>query len=360
VRTPDLETLGWSPAWAAHFEAFAAEGLVPARVALEHQHIYRVYTGHDEPLAQVAGRFRHRAGTRQEYPAVGDWVGLERAHGHTRATIHAVLPRTSRFSRKSAGDVTEEQVVAANIDLVFLVSGLDRDFNIRRIERYLVTAREGGARPVVVLNKSDLCEDLAWVLEQVGRVAAGAPVHAISSLKHEGLDTIAPYLVRGQTIALLGSSGVGKSTLINALLGQERQRTRAVRERDSRGRHTTTHRELVVLPQGGLLIDTPGMRELQLWESEAALEEAFEDIDALSAGCFFRDCQHETEPRCAVKAAVEGGQLPPDRLANFHRLRREAKHLEAKVDERAASEEKRKGKVLSRNIRRVTSTRLKP
>lgn len=357
MHTPDLETLGWTPAWAAQFEPFTPEGLVPARVALEHQHIYRVYTGHDEPLAHVAGRFRHRAATRQEYPAVGDWVALEQAHGHARATIHAVLPRTSRFSRKSAGDVTEEQVVAANIDLVFLVSGLDHDFNLRRIERYLVTAREGGAQPVVVLNKSDLCPDLPAVLEEVGRVAAGAPVHAISSLTREGLEVIEPYLARGRTIALLGSSGVGKSTLINALVGHDRQRTRAVRERDSRGRHTTTHRELVALPQGALLIDTPGMRELQLWESEAALEEAFEDIDALARGCYFRDCQHDTEPRCAVKAAVADGRLPADRLANFHRLRREVRHLETKVDERAAAEEKRKWKVIHKNVRRITSKR---
>lgn len=358
MQTPDLETLGWNASWAAHFAPFAAEGLMPARVALEHQHIYRVYTGSDEPLAQVAGRFRHRVVSRQEYPAVGDWVALERAHGHTRATIHAVLPRTSRFSRKAAGDVTEEQIVAANIDLVFLVSGLDRDFNLRRIERYLVTTREGGASPVVILNKSDLCEDLDVVLGDVHRIAAGAPVHAISSLKRQGLEVIAPYLVRGRTIALLGSSGVGKSTLINALLGQERLRTRAVREHDSRGRHTTTHRELVVLPQGGLLIDTPGMRELQLWESEAALEEAFEDIDAFAEGCYFRDCQHDTEPKCAVKSAVARGQLAPERLANFHRLRREVRHLEAKVDERAQAEEKRKTKLLHKNIRRFTSKRI--
>ncbi len=357
MRTPDLESLGWTAAWAARFEPFAQEALIPARVALEHQHIYRVYTGGDEPLAHVAGRFRHRATARQEYPAVGDWVALERAHGHTRATIHAVLPRTSRFSRKAAGDVTAEQVVAANIDLVFLVSGLDRDFSLRRIERYLVTAREGGARPVLVLNKSDLCPNLPAVLDEVARAAAGAPVHAISSLTREGLDAIGPYLVRGRTIALLGSSGVGKSTLINVLLGHDRQRTRAVRAHDSRGRHTTTHRELVPLPQGALLIDTPGMRELSLWESESALDEAFEDIETLAHGCGFRDCLHDSEPRCAVKAAVADGRLPADRLASFHRLRRELRNLETKIDERAASEKKREQKILHKNIRRVTSRR---
>lgn len=360
MPTPDLTTLGWDEGWAAAFAPFAAEGLLPARVSLEHQHIYRVCTGHDEPLAQVAGRFRHRAGDRQEYPAVGDWVALDRPTGHARATIQAVLPRRSRFSRKSAGDVTEEQVVAANIDLVFLVSGLDRDFNLRRIERYLVTALEGGARPVIVLNKSDLHEQLQDAVDEVTRMAGDTPVHAVSSLTREGVEVIVQYLARGRTIALLGSSGVGKSTLINALLGHERQRTRAVREKDSRGRHTTTHRELVVLPQGALLIDTPGMRELQLWESESSLAEAFDDIDAIAPACYFRDCQHDTEPKCAVKDAVARGDLSAERLAHFHRLRLEARHLEAKVDERAASEEKRKAKLLSKNIRRVTSTRLKP
>lgn len=358
MDAPDLETLGWDAAWAEQFAPFAADGLTPARVSLEHQHLYRVYTGTDEPLAHVAGRFRHHAGGREQYPAVGDWVALERPHGHARATIRAVLPRRSRFSRKAAGDVTEEQVVAANIDVVFLVSGLDRDFNLRRIERYLVTAREGGAQAVVVLNKADLCDRLDDVVAEVARLAAGTPVHAVSALALDGLDAVVPYLVRGRTIALLGSSGVGKSTLINALLGHERQRTRAVREKDSRGRHTTTHREMVVLPQGAILIDTPGMRELQLWESEAALSEAFDDIDAMAAGCFFRDCRHDTEPRCAVKDAVARGDLPAERLANFHRLLREVRHLEAKVDERAAAEEKRRWKVIHKNIRRITSKKL--
>lgn len=358
MRTPDLETLGWDATWASHFAAFEAEGFMPARVSLEHQHIYRVCTGHDEPLAQVAGRFRHRTEARQAFPAVGDWVALERPHGHARATIQAVLPRRSRFSRKSAGDVTEEQVVAANVDVVFLVSGLDHDFNLRRIERYLVTAREGGAAPVIVLNKSDVRGDLAETLDEVNRIAAGAPVHAISSLRREGLHVLEPYLLRGRTIALLGSSGVGKSTLINVLLGEQRLRTRSVREKDSRGRHTTTNRELIVLPQGALLIDTPGMRELQLWESETALEEAFDDIDALSAGCYFRDCRHDTEPRCAVKAAVERGDLPGERLSSYRRLHRELRHLDAKVDQHAATEEKRRAKIMHKGMRRITSKRI--
>jgi ribosome biogenesis GTPase len=358
MPTPDLAALGWDEGFAAAFAPFAAEGLHPARVAAEHQHIYRVYTGEDEPLAHVAGRFRHRAVDRQEYPAVGDWVALDRPAGRGRATITGVLPRRSRFSRKAAGDVTEEQVVAANIDTVFLVSGLDRDFNLRRIERYLVTTRDGGAAPVIILNKSDLCDDVAGVVAEVCALAGDAPVHAISSLHREGLDVITAYLRPGRTIALLGSSGVGKSTLVNALLGEERLRTREVRGSDSRGRHTTTHRELIALPQGGLLVDTPGMRELQLWDAEASIDGAFDDVEAIAPGCYFRDCRHETEPRCAVKAAAADGRLPPERLESYLKLRREAAHLEAQVDERAAAEEKRKAKVLSKNIKRITSKRL--
>jgi ribosome biogenesis GTPase len=358
MKTPDLETLGWTPYFDGHFTAYRQEGLEPARVALEHQHIYRVYTGRDEPLAQVSGRLRHRATARREYPAVGDWVAIERGAAGHRVTIHGVLPRQSHFSRKAAGDVTEEQVVAANLDTVFLVSGLDRDFNVRRIERYVVTAREGGTSPVIILNKADLRDDVEGAIADVSRVAADVPVHAVSSRTLAGLDALAPYLSRGHTIALLGSSGVGKSTLINALLGVDRQRTHEVRQKDSRGRHTTSNRELIALPQGGLLIDTPGMRELQLWEGDGALGDTFDDVEALAPGCYFRDCRHDTEPRCAVKAAVERGDLPADRLSSYQRLRREVEHLERKVDQRAATEEKRRWKIIHKSYRKISSKRI--
>jgi ribosome biogenesis GTPase len=359
MATPDLTTLGWNAHWQDAFAASAAEGLVPARVSLEHQHIYTVCTGEAEILATVAGRFRHRAAGKHEFPAVGDWVALKpRTDARARATIHAVLPRTSRFSRKAAGDVTEEQVVAANIDVVFLVSGLDHDFNPRRIERYLVTAWDGGATPVIILNKADLCDDVAGSIAEVEAIAAGTPIHAISSSERAGLDALQPYLAVGRTVALLGSSGVGKSTLINALLGVERQRTFVVRESDSHGRHTTTNRELIVLPQGGLLIDTPGMRELQLWEGTGLMSGAFDDIAAVAASCHYRDCKHDTEPICAVKDAVARGEIPEDRLESYRRLQREARHLEAKVDERAALEEKRKWKVIHKNMKRFTSKRI--
>jgi ribosome biogenesis GTPase len=255
IREPrDLEALGWDAALTHAFAAHAETGREPARVILEHQHLYRVATASDEPTAVISGRLRHEAGSREDYPAVGDWVVIERGTTSPRVTIHAVLPRRSRFSRKVAGGETAVQVVAANIDLVFLVAGLDRDYSPRRIERYLVTTWEGGATPVVVLNKADLCEAVEARVAEIERMAPGVPVHAVSCQTGAGLDALDRYMQHGRTVALLGSSGVGKSTIINRLLGFDRQRTREVRESDSRGRHTTSNRELVVLPSGGLLI----------------------------------------------------------------------------------------------------------
>jgi ribosome biogenesis GTPase len=348
--TARLTELGWRPVFAEAFAPFA-ERCVPARVALEHQHIYRVYTAEGETLARVRGRLRHQAERRESFPAVGDWVALVPGLENEEATIEALLPRTSRFSRKVAGDLTEEQVVAPNIDTVFLVSGLDHDFSLRRIERYLTTAWDGGARPVILLNKADLSGDIAATVAEVETIACGAPVHAISSRNRVGLDALPAYLGVGQTCAFLGSSGVGKSTLINALLGEDRQRTNEVRDKDSRGRHTTTSRELLVLPGGGLLIDTPGMREMQLWEG--SLADAFADIETLGAGCHFRDCQHEQEPRCAVRAAVDDGRLAPARLESFRKLQRELALQVRRQDQLAQIVEKRKIRVIHKGMRRL-------
>ncbi len=346
----DLTVLGWGAPLAEAFAPYGGRGLVPGRVALEHTHIYRVLTEDAEWLARVSGRLRHEAGRRVDFPAVGDWVALEPPPQGGDARIHAVLPRYSRFSRRAAGDPTEEQIVAANINTVFLVSGLDQDFNPRRIERYLIVAWESGAAPVVVLNKADLVQDPAVFVEEVRRLAPDIPVHAVSSRSPESLTVLRTYLKHGETAALLGSSGVGKSTIVNTLIGRELLRTRDVREWDSRGRHTSTVRQLIVIPGGGVLIDTPGLRELQLWETGTALSGAFGDIDELAGRCKFRDCRHENEPGCAVAAAVDAGDLASERLASYKKLRDEQEFQARQQDQRAQLEQKRKARIGSKAL----------
>lgn len=366
----DLTELGWDARWEDAFAPHAARGLVPGRVAIEFNHIYRVYAASGEVKAEHSGRVRHRAEGRHELAAVGDWVAIRPSPSVTSAssassaaregTIDAVLPRRSKFSRKVAGELTEEQVVAANIDAVFLVMGLDHDFNPRRLERYLLLAYESGATPVVLLTKSDLVEHVDPYMREVERLAPATPVHALSPRQGLGVETVLQHLGRGRTGALLGSSGVGKSTLINALMGSELLPTREVRAHDSRGRHTTRHRQLILLPDGGLLIDTPGMRELQLWDVAGAVSDAFDDIEALAAGCHFTDCRHRDEPRCAVKAAAEDGRLEPSRLASYLKLQDELRSFEARRDVRAQIDEKRRNKAIGRSTRQLYKGRDKP
>jgi ribosome biogenesis GTPase len=343
-----LHRLGWNPALDDAFQPHAANGMVPGRVALEHTHIYRVLTESGDVLGRVSGRIRHQAGSRADFPAVGDWVALEPAPHSGDARIVAILPRRSRFSRRAAGDATEEQVVAANIDTVFLVAGLDGDFNPRRIERYLLVAWDSGARPVIVLNKADLADDPDAMVDSVAAIAAGVPVHAVSCRTPGAVDVLRQYLGAGQTGALLGSSGVGKSTIVNRLIGHDLLRTRDVRESDSRGRHTSTARQLVLLPGSGVLIDTPGMREIQLWETGEALAGAFADIEALAGNCRFRDCGHRQEPGCAVRAAAESGALPAGRLESYQKLQDEQAHHARQMDQRLQLDQKRQWKNLTK------------
>ncbi|MBN2308596.1 MAG: ribosome small subunit-dependent GTPase A [Candidatus Hydrogenedentes bacterium] len=353
----NLTELGWNPFFQHHFEPLKVQDLTPARVVRQDRHSYVVQFDGAACPAEISGKLHHDAEPDGAFPAVGDWVAVKRAPGEDKATIHAVLPRKSAFSRKAAGARTQEQVVAANIDTVFLVSGLDGDFNPSRIERYLTVAWNSGATPVIVLNKADLCADVEARIGEVEAVAFGVPVLAVSATAHDGLDALRPYLAPGMTAAFLGSSGVGKSTIINALLGHERQEVGGVREDDSRGRHTTTHRELIVLPGGGVVVDTPGMRELQLWADDDGLKGAFSDIEELAAECRFRDCAHGSEPGCAVRAAIESGRLDARRYESYLKLKRELRHAASRQDQKLRLAEKAKWKKIAVTVRRITRER---
>lgn len=353
-----LAAFGWDEPFATAFEALTLGADVePARVAIGFNYLYRVWTSRGPLDTTVSGRLKHRAASRSELPAVGDWVAVRRQPHQEKGAIVAVLPRRSAFSRRMAGAVTDEQVVAANVDIVFVVVGLDADFSLRRLERYLMLAHECGAAPVIVLTKMDLADDVATRVAQVVSVAGAVPVHLVNPRTGEGIQHVGTHLAPGCTGALLGSSGVGKSTIINRLVGKDVRKTREVRESDQKGRHTTSHRELIALPKGGLIIDTPGMRELQLWDVGESVRETFDDIGALAGECQFTDCRHRHEPRCAVKAAVAGGRLAPGRLESYLKLQDELMELARQRDERALLEQKRQARIMGKALKKHLKTK---
>jgi ribosome biogenesis GTPase len=342
-----LEDYGWNPFFSQAFdglESSRAGAVEPARIVLVAGALFELATGPGEVRASLAGRLRHQ-GT---VPGVGDWVAVDAKAGR----IEEVLPRRTKLSRKGAGKRTEEQIVAANVDVVFAVMGLDSDFNPRRLERFLATVWESGAKPSVLLTKLDLCAEVEARRREVEEVALGVEVLALSSLDGRGLDEVRRRLRPRETSVLVGSSGVGKSTLINRLLGSEVQSTAPVREWDDRGRHTTSHRELFVLPGGALLIDNPGVREVGLWGGEESLERTFEDVLSLAMNCRFRDCAHDGEPGCAVLEGVRSGTLPEERLSSYRALEKELHYLRARQDQSVRSEEKRKWRAIHREMRR--------
>ena len=348
-----LEALGWNSFFAEQARRFP--GLAPARVTVEHKHFYRVVVECGEMRAEVAGRLRHQATGRDGFPAVGDWVLVQPRPLEKRATIHRILDRRSKLSRKAAGLETQEQILVANINTVFLLQSLNRDFNPRRLERYLTMAWDSGANPVVLLTKLDLCRAVRPFLDQVEVVAAGVPVHALSAITGDGLESIDPYLGIGQSVVMLGSSGVGKSTLVNHLAGAHLLEVGEIRYDDDRGRHTTAQRQLILLPRGGIVIDTPGMRELQPWA--AGLDGTFADVEDLARECRFRDCKHEAEPGCRVRTALQEGILDGARFHSYRKLGAELKYLERRRDAVGMAQEKEKWKKIHKAYNRMMRER---
>ena len=353
VMTKDrLARLGWDDAWEAELKCLDDPELLPGRVGVEHRGAYVLLDAEGDRWAVPTGRLRLEAREGLgDLPAVGDWVAYRQPPQSDRAVVQAVLPRRTKFSRKTAWHETKEQVLAANVDVVFLTQALPDDLNLRRLERYLATGWESGAQPVVLLTKADLADDVEAAVAEVEAITFGVPVHAVSARTGEGLDVIRSYLEGNRTAVLLGSSGVGKSTIVNALLGDGEIETQELRS-DGRGRHTTTRRELHLLPGGGIVLDTPGIRELQLWDAEQGLEEAFEDVEELAAACRFGDCAHDREPGCAVREALESGALPAERWESYRKLQRELEALEARQNALLRSERRRQWKIRTKAMRK--------
>jgi ribosome biogenesis GTPase len=352
----ELSSLGWDALLEQRFKPYSRQGFKAGRVAVEQKELYHVFTVLGDLPARITGKMRHAAKGRTDFPAVGDWVVLSYSSTDAEATIQTILPRKSKLSRKAAGKTVDEQILATNIDTAFIVTGLDGDFNVRRIERYLTVIWESGANPVVLLNKVDICTNPQEKLANVESVAFGVPMHLISARTGQGIEKVRSYLKTGRTAVLLGSSGAGKSTLINNLLGYERNRTQAVRKDDSRGRHTTAYRELIVLPRGGCIIDSPGIREIQVWDAASGIGETFEDVESLARECRFKDCHHENEPGCVVQEALKTGRLDAARYENYLKLRREQAYisrLQNKNEMTANKEKWRKIAKLSNQIKKA-------
>ena len=353
-----LEEFGWNSYFAEKYEDYKEEGLIIARVAREQKNLYGIFTESGEEQAILSDSLFMSSFSSIELPAVGDWVLCRQQQDFDKLFIEKILPRRSKFSRKGKNTYgrnyqkegsSDEQIISANIDTVFLVISMDRDFNLRKIERYLTMIWDSGSNPVIILNKADQCDDPQWYADETESVSLGIPVHVVSALKNEGIMELQKYLQNGKTVTLIGSSGAGKSSIINCLMGEEKQYVSYVREGDKRGRHTTTTREMIILESGGILIDNPGMRDIQLSVNETTLDRTFYDIVELEKKCKFRNCKHDTEPGCAVRQAIEDGELEAERFENYQKLLREVRFQERRNKQRkkfidnARSQQKHQG-----------------
>ena len=328
----NLKNIGFNDYVEAHFNSISSDDDMIARISGEYEKIYKIVTEGGEKTAEISGNMKYNAEGRFDYPVVGDWVLVKGHKNSDRYIIKKIIPRQTKVSRKVAGKKSEEQIISANIDYIFIMSDLKDDYNINRLERYLTIAWDSGAKPIIVLNKADLCnkKDIENKKSEVEKIAFGVPVHVISCKKNRGLTEINRYLSSGTTISLIGSSGVGKSTLINQIIGRTKQKTNNTRKSDGKGKHTTTAREIIIIPDKGVIIDTPGMREIQLWNNDSGINSTFADIEKLSKRCKFNDCTHTHEPNCAVKDAINSGDLSEDRLKNFHKMKREMRYQKLK------------------------------
>ncbi|XDD56017.1 ribosome small subunit-dependent GTPase A [Leptospira sp. WS4.C2] len=353
-----LSDLGWNSFFELNFDKYKNQGLSAMRIIRENREKYIACCELGEFSCEISGKFRFSTESKSEFPAVGDWVVTSVISNEMKAIIHALLPRKSVFSRKVPGQITDEQIIAANIDIVFIITGLDLNYNLRRIERFLSIAWESKALPVVLLNKADLCPEAELRKIEVESITIGVDVYTLSATQNTGIDILNQYIQKGKTIAFLGSSGVGKSTIINSLLGMEHLKVNEVSELGSRGRHTTTYRELIILPSGGMVIDTPGMRELQVWGDEEGLKYVFDDIEKLSLNCRYRNCSHENEPGCAVKKAISDDSLDPKRLESFLKLKKEFKYLEDRQTMKASAIEKANWKTISKLAKNIKKNKL--